>query len=97
MQSLQDHLAPDENDLDEFKYQMNAVTMMCDHLKTAPLLFWEHIEIGFHVILRMKLQYPIDAMCFIHKQCTKIQSWYLPTFLYKMGINLQPWDMDHNH
>jgi hypothetical protein len=35
----------------------------------------------------MKRQYPLGATCFSRKQCNKIQAQYLPTFLYKMGIN----------
>jgi hypothetical protein len=86
MRTLGVRLAPNGNDLDEFKYRMDEATTMRDRLKVAPL-YREHVGIGFRAIWRMKLQYPLGATCFSRKQCNKIQARYLPTFLYKMGIN----------
>jgi hypothetical protein len=86
MQTLGVRLAPDGNDLEEFKYRMDEATTMRDQLKIAPL-YREHVGIGFRSIWKMKLHYPIGATCFTRKQCNKIQSQYLPTFLSKMGIN----------
>jgi hypothetical protein len=59
---------------------------MRDRLKFAPLK-QEHVGVGFGLIWKMKLQYPLGATCFTHKQCNRIQARYLPTFLSKMGIN----------
>jgi hypothetical protein len=86
MQTLGVRLALDGNDLDEFKYRLDEATTMRDRLKVVPL-YQEHVGIGFRAIWRMKLQYPLRATCFSQKQCNKIQAQYLPTFLYKMGIN----------
>jgi hypothetical protein len=79
-------LAPDGNENKEFKYRMNEATVMRDRLKGAPLNR-EQVGIGFRAIWRMKMQYPIGVTCFTHKQCTKLQARYLPTFLSHMGIN----------
>ena len=86
MRTLGVRLTPEGNDNDEFNFRMEEATTMRDRLKTAPLNR-EHVGIGFRSIWKMKLQYPIGATCFTRKQCLKIQSRYLPTFLSKMGIN----------
>jgi hypothetical protein len=46
MRTLGVQLAPDGNDLDEFKYRMDEATTMQDQLKVAPL-HQEHVGIGF--------------------------------------------------
>jgi hypothetical protein len=66
MRTLRVQLAPDGNDLDEFKYRMDEATKMRDCLKVAPL-YRKHVGIGFRAIWRMKLQYPLGATCFTRK------------------------------
>jgi hypothetical protein len=46
MRTLGVPLAPDGNDLNEFKYRMDEATTMRDRLKVAPL-YQEHVGIGF--------------------------------------------------
>jgi hypothetical protein len=82
MRTLGIQLTLDGNKNKEFKYQMHKATIMHDHLKGA-----EQVGIGFRAIWRMKLQYPIGARCFTHKQCTKLLARYLPMFLSRKGIN----------
>jgi hypothetical protein len=86
MRTLGVRLTPDGNDNNEFNHRMTEATTMRDRLKHAPLNR-EHVGVGFRSIWKMKLQYPIGATCFTHKQCNKLQARYLPTFLSKMGIN----------
>lgn len=44
--------------------------------------------LGFRAIWQMMIQYPLKATFSMWKQCHKIQAtYYLPTFLSKMGIN----------
>jgi hypothetical protein len=86
MRTLGVRLVPDGNDNDEYNYRMAEATIMRDRLKRAPLNR-EQVGIGFRSIWKMKLQYPIGATCFTHKQCNKLQARYLPSFLSRMGIN----------
>ena len=86
MQTLGVRLAPNGSDTDEFNHRLTEATKMRDKLKLAPLNR-EHVGVGFCSIWKMKLQYPLGATCFTHKQCNQIQARYLPTFLSKMGIN----------
>jgi hypothetical protein len=79
-------LAPDGNDIDEFKYRLQQAKKMSHRVKSAPL-GREYIGVGFRAIWKMMLQYPIGATCFTRKQCQKLQATYLPAFLSKMGIN----------
>jgi hypothetical protein len=79
-------LAPAGNDFDEFTYRLDQATKMKQRIKQTPL-GREYIGIGFRAIWQMMIQYPLGATCFTKKQCSKIQSRYLPTFLSKMGIN----------
>jgi hypothetical protein len=71
MRTLGVRLAPDGNEQEECKYRMNEATTMRDRLKLAPLNR-EQVGIGFRLIWKMKLQYPIGATCFTHKQCKNI-------------------------
>jgi hypothetical protein len=86
MRTLGVRLAPNGNDNDEFNHRMTKATKMRDRLKLAPLNR-EHVGVGFCSIWKMKLQYPLGATCFTHKQCNRLQARYLPTFISKMGIN----------
>jgi hypothetical protein len=86
MRTLSVCLAPDGNENEEYNHQMREATTMRGHLKRAPLNR-EQVGIGFRLVWKMKLQYPIGATCFTHKQCNKLQARYLPAFLSEMGIN----------
>ena len=79
-------LAPDGNNKDEFQYWLQQASMIKKHLSKAPL-GCEHTYIGFQLIWRAMIQYPLGATCFNDQQCKQIQSKYLPTFLSRMGIN----------
>jgi hypothetical protein len=87
MRTLGIRLALDGNDNNEFAYHLQQATKMHQHIKTAPL-GREYIWIGFRAIWQMMIQYPLGATCLTVQQCAKIQAKYLPTFLSKMGINL---------
>ena len=86
MRTLGVRLAPDGNENEEYNHRLREATTMRDRLKRAPLNR-EQVGIGFRAIWKMKLQYPIGATCFTHKQCNKLQARYLPAFLSRMGIN----------
>jgi hypothetical protein len=86
MRTLGVRLAPDGNDNDEYAYRLQQASKMKQRVAAAPL-GREYVGIGFRAIWQMMIQYPLGATCFTPKQCSKIQSTYLPTFLSKMGIN----------
>ena len=68
MRTLGVRLAPNGSDADEFNHRLTEATKMRDKLKLAPLNR-EHVGVGFCSIWKMKLQYPLGATCFTHKQC----------------------------
>jgi hypothetical protein len=73
MRTLGVRLAPNGNENEEYNHRMREATTMHYHLKRAPLNH-EQVGIGFCAIWKMKLQYPIGATCFTHKQCNKLQA-----------------------
>jgi hypothetical protein len=86
MRTLGMRLAPNGNDNDEYAYRLQQASKMKQCITAAPL-GREYIGIRFRAIWQMMIQSPLGATCFMLKQCSKIQSTYLPTFLSKMGIN----------
>jgi hypothetical protein len=84
------HLAPDGNDKHKFQHRLQQATKIKTKIAVAPL-GREHIRIGFQAIWQMVIQLsPWRHMLFgklLEKQCDRIQSKYLPTFLSRMGIN----------
>ena len=86
IQTLGICLAPDGNDKDELQYHLQQASTIKQHLSKVPL-GQEHTHIGFQLIWRVMIQYPLGATCFASQQCKQIQNKYLPTFLPQMGIN----------
>ena len=80
------YLAPDGNNIDEFKYLETKELEWCGKIATS-FLSPSAAYLGLCSTIMASLRYPLAARTFTEKECDKLEVLLYKTILPKMGVN----------